>query len=73
MVDRGNGGAIVNISSFLSTTARALLTAYGASKAALDQVTRTMSLELGPHQVSEPAHDRAIRTQCSVFVYNLPS
>ena len=62
MVNRGNGGAIVNISTFASTTAMALLTAYGASKAALDQVTRTMALELGPHQVSGLGQNRAIRT-----------
>ncbi|KAI0210413.1 L-xylulose reductase [Lamellibrachia satsuma] len=53
MVDRGKGGAIVNISSIGSHTALPLHTAICASKGALDQVTRVMALELGPHQVNQ--------------------
>ena len=52
MIDRGKGGAIVNISSQTSHMAVSLYVSYSISKAALDQVTRTMALELGPHQVS---------------------
>ncbi|KAI0237747.1 L-xylulose reductase [Lamellibrachia satsuma] len=50
MVDIGKGGAIVNISSTSSRMAVPLHTSYCASKGALDQVTRVMALELGPHQ-----------------------
>ena len=52
MVNQGNGGAVVNVSSSSSCVAMQNLTSYCASKGALDQVTRVMALELGPHQVS---------------------
>ena len=52
MVERGKGGAIVNISSRVSASAVVNHTSYCASKGALDQVTRVMALELGPHQVN---------------------
>ena len=51
MVDRGKGGAIVNISSIAAHMA--IPVAYSASKGALDQVTRVMALELGQHQVNQ--------------------
>jgi NAD(P)-dependent dehydrogenase (short-subunit alcohol dehydrogenase family) len=40
-----HGGAIVNIASTLGTTSSPLLSAYGASKAALIQLTRTLAHE----------------------------
>ncbi len=51
MIARGVGGAIVNVSS--QSSARALLdhTTYCMSKGALDQLTRVMALELGPHRI----------------------
>ncbi len=51
MVARGQGGAIVNVSSQASLIALADHAAYCASKGALDQLTRVMALELGPHQI----------------------
>ncbi|MCX7012743.1 MAG: glucose 1-dehydrogenase [Candidatus Sumerlaeota bacterium] len=51
MIERGKGGAIVNVSSQASMVALADHTAYCASKGALDQLTRMMALELGPHQI----------------------
>lgn len=51
MVARGRGGAIVNLSSQASLVALADHAAYCASKGALDQLTRVMALELGPHQI----------------------
>ncbi|MEX0744268.1 MAG: glucose 1-dehydrogenase [Phycisphaeraceae bacterium] len=51
MIDRGNGGAIVNLSSQASMVALADHTAYCASKGALDQLTRMMALELGPYNI----------------------
>lgn len=44
-------GSIVNLSSQASKVGLADHTAYCASKGALDQLTRTMALELGPHQI----------------------
>jgi L-xylulose reductase len=51
MIDRGNGGAVVNVSSQASKVALADHAAYCASKGALDQLTRVMALELGPHNI----------------------
>lgn len=44
----GNGGAIVNTSSIAATGGTAGLSAYAASKAALDAMTRVLALEIGP-------------------------
>ncbi len=51
MIDRGGGGAIVNVSSQASMVALTDHAAYCASKGALDQLTRVMALELGPHNI----------------------
>lgn len=51
MIERGKGGAIVNLSSQASQVALHGHAAYCASKGALDQLTRVMALELGPHQI----------------------
>ena len=51
MIERGKGGAIVHVSSLASMKGTATITAYCASKGALDQTMRVMALELGPHQV----------------------
>ena len=51
MVARGEGGAIVNVSSQASSIGIADHAAYCASKGALDQLTRTMALELGKSQI----------------------
>jgi len=51
MVDRGEGGRIVNVTS--SSAFRALSPpAYGSSKAALNQLSRTAAAELGPHGIT---------------------
>ncbi|PRP89446.1 Diacetyl/L-xylulose reductase [Planoprotostelium fungivorum] len=51
MVERKKGGTIVNVSSQASSVAIAEHTSYCTSKGALDQLTRMMALELGPHNV----------------------
>jgi len=51
MIQRGAGGAIVNISSQASMVALKDHTSYCTSKGALDQLTRMMALELGPHNI----------------------
>ena len=53
MIANGNGGSIVNISSQASQAALENHTIYCTTKAAVDQMTRMMALELGPHQVCE--------------------
>ena len=52
LLSRGAGGAIVNLSSQASTRAITNLSVYCTSKAAVDQLTRSLASELGPHQVS---------------------
>lgn len=51
MIGRSQPGAIVNVSSQSSIRALPNHTAYCASKGALDQLTRVMALELGPHNI----------------------
>lgn len=51
MINRGAGGAIVNVSSQSSMVGLVDHAAYCASKGGLDQLTRVMALELGPHQI----------------------
>lgn len=50
MVSRG-GGAIVTVSSNASTTPRADMGAYAASKAAATMITKTLGLEVAEHGV----------------------
>lgn len=51
MVQSGNGGAIVNISSILGLRVAAHLPGYVASKAALIQLTKAMALELARYSI----------------------
>jgi L-xylulose reductase len=51
MVAEHRGGAIVNVSSQASMVGLLNHAAYCASKGALDQLTRVMALELGPHNI----------------------
>ena len=52
LIARGTGGRIVNVSSILGRTAAGRVHAYAASKAGIDQLTRTMALELARHGIS---------------------
>ncbi len=51
LIARGRSGAIVNLSSQASMVGLRDHAAYCASKGALDQLTRVMALELGPHNI----------------------
>jgi L-xylulose reductase len=51
MIQRGTGGAIVNLSSQASQAAILNHAAYGASKAGVDHLTRVMALELGQYNI----------------------
>jgi len=52
MVERGAGGRIVNITSSSAHRAMQSKTSYGASKAALAQLTRIAAAELGPYDIN---------------------
>jgi NAD(P)-dependent dehydrogenase (short-subunit alcohol dehydrogenase family) len=48
LTEAGQGGRIINISSIGGLTGLANIGPYNASKAALDALTRTLAVELGP-------------------------
>jgi NAD(P)-dependent dehydrogenase (short-subunit alcohol dehydrogenase family) len=51
MVERGRGGAIVNMASTNALEGEAGYAHYNASKGAIVMLTRTMAAELGPHGI----------------------
>jgi L-xylulose reductase len=51
MIRLGRGGSIVNVSSQASLVALPGHISYGASKAAVDSITRVSALELGKHNI----------------------
>lgn len=51
VIARGTGGAIVNVSSIAAQVGTPLHAAYCASKAALDALSRVMTVELGVHGI----------------------
>lgn len=51
MQARGKGGRIVNLSSIAAFAGLPALVGYNATKAALDAMTRTMAVELGPEGI----------------------
>lgn len=52
MIKAGNGGRIVNVTSSSAFRAVMSFPAYGSSKAALTQLTRSAAAELGPHNIN---------------------
>jgi len=50
MIERGARGAMVNISS-IASRGQPLLSAYGAAKAGLNSLTRSMAMEWGRHDI----------------------
>jgi NAD(P)-dependent dehydrogenase (short-subunit alcohol dehydrogenase family) len=51
MIERGEGGSIVLISSTASLVGFNKLAAYGASKGGVDQLCRQLAVEWGPHNI----------------------
>ncbi|KAK3592148.1 hypothetical protein CHS0354_019439 [Potamilus streckersoni] len=51
MIEKGKGGAIVNVSSINGVRAMPGCVGYNLSKAALDMLTKQMALELGPYNI----------------------
>lgn len=51
MVEAGQGGSIVNVSSINGINPMRETMAYCMSKAALDMMTKQFALELGPHKI----------------------
>ena len=51
MVEQGRGGVILNVTSGETTRPAIRLAPYGAAKAAINHLTQTMAVELGPHSI----------------------
>jgi NAD(P)-dependent dehydrogenase (short-subunit alcohol dehydrogenase family) len=51
MIARGQGGKIINIGSLMSLLGLPYLTVYAVSKGGLAQLTRSLAIELGPHNI----------------------
>lgn len=51
MVDTGNGGSIINISSVSSTIPLSRVFTYSASKAGVNSVTQFLAREFAPHRI----------------------
>lgn len=51
MVEAGKGGKIINVASIYSVYGAPLLAHYGSSKSGLLGLTRTLAIELAPHDI----------------------
>jgi L-xylulose reductase len=73
MIRNQRGGAIVNVSSQAALVGLAGHTAYAASKAALDGMTRVAALELGPHGIRvNSVAPTGVMTQMSADYWRRP-
>ena len=73
MIRLGKGGAIVNVSSQAGLVALKGHISYGASKAALDNITRVSAMELGPHNVRvNGVHPTVVMTPMSAWYWGRP-
>lgn len=52
MIQRGEGGKIINIASTMGKIGRKRFSAYCASKAAIIRFTQALAQELGPHRIN---------------------
>ncbi|MEE9612843.1 MAG: glucose 1-dehydrogenase [Desulfatiglandales bacterium] len=55
MVDRGQGGKIINISSITSIQGLANISVYGGTKGAVYAITKSLAIELAPHNIQANA------------------
>lgn len=52
MIERGGGGRIINITSTNGFVGEALLAPYNASKGAMEMLTKSLAIELGPSGIT---------------------
>ncbi|XP_015914545.1 L-xylulose reductase [Parasteatoda tepidariorum] len=70
MKERGEGGAIVNVSSVLGLGGCPCRGVYSATKGAVDQLTRSMAVEYGPHNIRVNSVNPAItRTRVTTWAF----
>ena len=73
MIRLGLGGAIVNVSSQASLVALKGHISYGASKGALDNITKVSALELGPYGIRvNSMHPTVVMTPMSAWYWGRP-
>ncbi len=73
MIRVGRGGAIVNVSSQASLVGLAGHVSYGASKGAVDSITRVSALELGPYGIRVNAvNPTVVMTPMSAWYWDKP-
>ncbi|MDQ1690490.1 MAG: hypothetical protein QOD87_598, partial [Pseudonocardiales bacterium] len=73
MIRLGQGGSIVNVSSQASLVALNGHISYGASKAALDNITRVSALELGQYGIRvNSVNPTVVMTEMSAFYWGRP-
>jgi NAD(P)-dependent dehydrogenase (short-subunit alcohol dehydrogenase family) len=73
MIARGRGGSIVNVSSQAGLVALPGHISYGASKAALDNITRVAALELGKHDIRvNSVNPTVVMTDMSEYYWGRP-
>jgi len=73
MIRLGKGGSIVNVSSQASLVALPGHISYGASKAALDNITRVSALELGKHGIRvNSVNPTVVMTEMSASYWGRP-
>uniref|UniRef100_A0A2A4JDX1 L-xylulose reductase n=1 Tax=Heliothis virescens TaxID=7102 RepID=A0A2A4JDX1_HELVI len=74
MIDNNIKGSFVNISSQASKAALKDHTSYCASKSAVDSLTKTMALELGPHGIrANSVNPTAVMTDLGRKVWSEPA
>jgi len=51
MIQRGKGGKIINVTSLASSFGSGVFPSYAVTKGGLAQLTRSLAIELGPHNI----------------------
>ena len=73
MIRLGNGGAIVNVSSQAALVALPGHISYGASKGALENITKVSALELGKHGIRvNSVNPTVVMTEMSAWYWGRP-
>lgn len=73
MIEAGRGGSIVNVSSQASLVALHGHVSYGATKGAVDTITRVSALEMGPYNIRVNAvNPTVVMTPMSAWYWDKP-